>query len=138
MFENTFSPFGATMPTATQPYGYPVNPYAGFPPMQQAAMQPPAVPQTNTNKVFVSGIDEVRNKPLPQNSEYIFLDNDKSILYQKTVDSKGQFEVKAFDIVPHLEDPEEHSDHDLSVFVRRDEMDALMARVTALEGGEKG
>ena len=138
MFENTFSPFGATMPTATQPYGYPVNPYAGFPPMQQAAMQTPAASQTNTNKVFVSGIDEVRNKPLPPNSEYIFLDNDRSILYQKTVDGKGQFEVKAFDIIPHREDPETNPGNDLSAFVRRDEMDALMARVTALEGGDKG
>lgn len=132
MFENAFAPFGATLPTATQPYGYPANPY-GFPPMQQTAMQPPAAPQTNTNKLFVSGIDEVRNKPLPPNSEYIFLDNDRSILYQKTVDGKGQFEVKAFDIAPHRDETEPSEER-----VTRKEWDALIARIEALEGGEKG
>lgn len=140
MFENAFSPFGATVPTATQPYGYPINPYAGFPqiqPQPAQVQQAPMSQQTNTNKLFVSGMDEVRNKPLPPNSEYIFLDNDKSILYQKTVDSKGQFEVKAFDILPHQEEPAQNREADMSGFVPRSEFDALKARIEALEGGVK-
>lgn len=140
MFENAFSAFGNTMQTATQPYGYPINPYQGFTQMQPppAQMQQTPIPQqTNTNKLFVSGMDEVRNKPLPPNSEYIFLDNDKSILYQKTVDSKGQFEVKAFDILPHQEEPAQNREADMSGFVPRSEFDALKARIEALEGGAK-
>lgn len=49
---------------------------------------------TNTNKIFVSGIDEVRNKVLMPNSDYIFIQNDGNVLYEKIVDTKGQFEIK--------------------------------------------
>lgn len=119
MFENGYfnNPFLYGFPTATQPYGYPMpsqNPY-------QQQQTTPQHQQTSTNKIFVSGIEEVRNRQLPPNSEYIFLDNEKSIIYQKTVDAKGQFEVKAFDIVPHVES-EENQKFD---FVSRDEFNAL-------------
>lgn len=119
MFENGYfnNPFVCGFPTATQPYGYPMqsqNPY-------QQQQTNPQQQQTFTNKIFVSGIEEVRNRQLPPNSEYIFLDNEKSIIYQKTVDAKGQFEVKSFDIVPHVES-EENQKCD---FVSRDEFNAL-------------
>lgn len=72
-----------------QQFGYPYNN------MMQAQAQ------TNTNKIYVSGIEDVRQRQLPNGSDIIFLDNDKPILYQKIVDSKGQFEVKAFTITPY-------------------------------------
>nr|DAR59149.1 MAG TPA: hypothetical protein [Caudoviricetes sp.] len=117
-----------TMPTATQPYGYAFNPYS----MQQ----PPTTmqPQINTNKTFVSGIEDVRMRPLPPNSEYIFLDNEKSLLYQKKVDSKGQFEVKTYEITEYKDDtaPIAQPQVDLSGYVPRSEFEQLQSEIRAL------
>ena len=94
MFGNNYSNFGfTTMPTATQPFGYPLNPY------QQQQPQMPM--HTQTNIVYVSGLEEVKAKQLMPNSEMMFADNDKPILYKKIVDSKGQYEVKMFKISPY-------------------------------------
>lgn len=123
--------FAYTPPTATQPYGYPLssNPYY---PQQTQQTQPR--PQTNTNKVFVNGIEDVKNRVLPANSEFIFLDNDKSILYQKKVDANGQFEVKVFDILPHVEEPQaDKIATDLSNYVPRNEFEALQGEFRALK-----
>ena len=72
-----------------QPYNYGAYNQPQFNPYQP----------TNTNKIFVSGIDDVKSRYQPFNSDYFYLDNDKPIIYQKTVDYKGQFEVEEFDIV---------------------------------------
>lgn len=116
---------GNTMPTATQPYGYPFNI------AQQPSVQPQAV---NTNKTYVSGIEDVRLRPLPPNSEFIFLDNEKSILYQKKVDSNGQFEVKAYEITEYNADtaPIAQPQVDLSGYVPRTEFEALQREIKAL------
>lgn len=138
-----------SMPTATQPYGYPMyNPYSMYPtinPTQQ--MQPNTIPNqpqssatsnnmTNTNKIFVSGIDDVKNnRNLLPNSDYIFLDNDKPILYQKIVDGTGKFEVKAFSISP-LKDTETSNNSnksDLSNYVPLKDFEALQARLNGIE-----
>ena len=91
------------------PYGYNNAPYNYTPnytnynqPAQNTVAQIPT--NTNTNKIFVNGIEDVKSMRLPANSDYAFLDNDKPILYQKVVDNKGQFEVKVYDIVPHKEE----------------------------------
>ena len=55
-------------------------------------------PQTNTNQIFVNGVEDVRNRAVPPNSSFIFTDNDKPILYEKSVDGKGQFEIKTYEI----------------------------------------
>lgn len=124
MFGNNFnSPFGYnSMPTATQPYGYPMVSYP--------QTQPQQTPQTNTNKIYVTGIDDVRNRMLPTSSDYVFLDNDKPLLYQKIVDSKGQFDVKVFDIIPHVEKPESDKTKD---FVPRSEFTALQNKIANIE-----
>lgn len=91
------------------------NYYGGYPQMStpqyngpQYINQPYATQQysavTNTNKIYVNGIEDAKNRPLPQNSDYIFLDNDKAIIYQKIVDANGKFEMKVFDIVPHKDE----------------------------------
>lgn len=100
MFQNDFNnpynnPYGNAFPTN----GFPQH-HNSFTPNYNM----PNIPvQTNTNKIFVNGLDEVRNYRLPANSDYVFLDNDKAIIYQKVVDSKGQFEVKAFTITPYVQ-----------------------------------
>lgn len=117
---------GNTMPTATQPYGYPFNI------AQQPLVQPPQA--VNTNKTYVSGIEDVRLRPLPPNSEFIFLDNEKSILYQKKVDSNGQFEVKAYEITEYNADtaPIAQPQVDLSGYVPRAEFETLQREIKAL------
>lgn len=119
--------FGNSMPTATQPYGYPYTQN----PFQQMQSQQPTI---NTNKTYVSGIEDVRLYRLPPNSEYIFLDNDKSILYQKKVDSNGQFEVKAYEITECNANTETiaQSSIDLSNYVPREEFAVLQDEIKAL------
>ena len=116
----------------TNPYNY--NGYAqayGYAPYVPSA--PPTqntLPQnTNTNKVFVNGIEEVKSYRLPPNSDYTFLDNDKPLLYQKTVDSKGQFEVKVFDITPHKAEVTPT----VTDFVLRADFDKLSAELVQLK-----
>lgn len=90
---------------------------------------------TNTNKIFVASIDDVKNRPLPVNSDFIFLDNDKPIIYQKSVDSKGQFEIKAFEI--HEIKPQEKAKEDnsinLSNYVTLTEFEVLKGQIDELK-----
>ncbi len=115
-----------TMPTATQPYGYTIMPQA------QQQVTPP---QINTNKIYVSGIEDARMRMLPPNSEYIFLDNEKSILYQKKVDANGQFEVKAYEISECKGNTATAGQTaiDLSDYVPRTEFAALQDEIKALQ-----
>lgn len=134
MWNNGFSnygQFGATMPTATQPYGYPTNNFG----MQQPQPQPQQPMQTNTNKIYVSGIDDVRSRMLPQNSDYIFLDNDKPIIYQKIVDGKGQFEVKAFEIVPYSaqNQTKDNQSIDLSCYAKTSDLEPIKAELQSIK-----
>lgn len=114
------------------------NPYQQFNPnltQQQSQPQNQQSSATNTNKIFVSGIDDVKSKPLSANSDFIFLDNDKPILYQKTVDSKGQFEVKAFEIheIKPQEKQKEDSSINLSNYVTLTEFEALKGQIDKLK-----
>ena len=114
------------------------NPYQQFNPnlTQQQSQQPNQQSSvTNTNKIFVSGIDDVKSKPLSANSDFIFLDNDKPLLYQKTVDSKGQFEVKAFEIheIKPQEKQKEDSSINLSNYVTLTEFEASKGQINGLK-----
>ena len=114
------------------------NPYQQFNPnltQQQTQQQNQQSSATNTNKIFVSGIDDVKSKSLPANSDFIFLDNDKPILYQKTVDSKGQFEVKAFEIneIKAQEKQKEDNSINLSNYVTLTEFEALKGQIDELK-----
>lgn len=135
MFGNNFN--YNSMPTATQPYGYPITPYMGNinNPVTNSMPQQPQnqAVNTNTNKIYVSGVEDVRNMRLNPNSDYIFLDNDKPIIYQKIVDGKGQFEVKSFDIVPHTEkEVSKNTNIDLSEYVLRKDFNTLQDEIRTL------
>lgn len=71
-----------------------------YAPPAQSQQQPA---QMNTNKIYVTGIDDARARQLPPNSDFIFLDNDKPLLYRKTVDATGKMEIKAFKISEYTE-----------------------------------
>lgn len=101
MYNNYGFPGFNSLPTATQPYGFP---------MPQSAPQP-VQQQPQSNIVYVNGIDDVKNRPLPPNSNYAFMDNDNPILYRKTVDAQGRMAVEVFDIVPHKETPVAQPDY---------------------------
>lgn len=84
---------------------------------QQTAQQPV---QMNTNKIYVTGIEDARTRQLPPNSDFIFLDNDKPLLYRKTVDATGKMDIKAFKISEYTEEANQANNTpqiDLSQFV---------------------
>lgn len=145
---NQMNMFGGynSMPTATQPYGVPMSPYISNPqtqPMPQMAQmqqvqqqQQPQVVNTNTNKIYVNGLEDARNRTLPFNSDFIFLDNDKAILYQKVVDSKGQFEVKTFDIVPHKEREIKNTNQiNMEDYVLRKDFNEIQNEIDTIKSG---
>ena len=103
--------------------------------MQNYAIQQQAPQQTNTNKIYVSGVEDVRQRNLPFNSDVIFLDNDKPILYQKIVDSKGQFEVKAFTITPYNAQETDKTSQAINItdFVKTSDLEPIKAELEAIK-----
>lgn len=142
MFGNSYSnQFGYTglgssyTPFVATPYYTSFNQQAQQNAQQMQNTQTPQPPTiTNTNKIYVSGIDDVKGRFLSPNSDVLFIDNDKPILYQKTVDSKGQFEIKTFEIKPleAQEKPKEESTINYKEFVTKDEFKPLQAKIEAL------
>ena len=126
------------------PYSTPYNGYNGgqtnytgqapFAP-QSANYAPTAQPQQqplqmNTNKIYVTGIDDARTRQLPPNSDFIFLDNDKPLLYRKTVDATGKMEIKAFKISEYTETEAAPAPAvDLSQFVSVEEFKGVQAEM---------
>ena len=94
--------YGGFMPSQGNYTGQaPFAPQNGnYTPTAQTQQQPP---QMNTNKIYVTSIDDARARQLPPNSDFIFLDNDKPLLYRKTVDATGKMEIKAFKISEYTE-----------------------------------
>lgn len=74
-----------------------------FNPYQQQTMQG-NMQQPYTNLIYVSGVDDVKTRVVPNGSTMIFADNDKPMIYKKTVDNKGQYTIDVYDIVPHKEE----------------------------------
>ena len=91
-----------------------------------------SVPQMNTNKIYVTGIEDARARQLPPNSDFIFLDNDKPLLYRKTVDATGKMEIKAFKISEYTETeaaPASAPDVDMSQFVSVEEFKTVQTEM---------
>ena len=114
------------------PYGYMQNQNFSYNPNMYSSPQPMA---TNTNKIYVNGVEDARNRPLPANSDFIMLDNDKPLLYQKIVDNKGQFEVKTFNISPYkpAEETNKQSSIDLSSYAKTDDLRAIESQINDLK-----
>lgn len=128
------------------PYSTPYNGYNGgqtnytgqapFAP-QSANYAPTAQPQQqpaqmNTNKIYVTGIEDARARQLPPNSDFIFLDNDKPLLYRKIVDATGKMEIKAFKISEYTETeaaPASAPAVDLSQFVSVEEFKTVQTEM---------
>lgn len=129
--------YGGYMPYNSQYSGYNNNQgiYAQQQPfVPQSANYAPqtALQQMTTNKVYVTGIEDARSRQLPPNSDFIFLDNDKPLLYRKTVDATGKMEIKAFKISEYTETeaaPAPAPAVDLSQFVSADEFKGMQTEV---------
>ena len=130
MYNPMFNSYG--YPNMNQPYNYQANPYMNN---YQNNLQQAQPVNTNTNKIYVSGIEDVRNTRLLPNSDMIYIDNDKPLLYQKVVDGKGQFEVKSFKIIPYSpeQDTKKETSIDLSGYVEKGEFDALKQEFEAFK-----
>lgn len=135
MYQTPYSvPYSGFVPPqtnyTTQPPFAPQNAnYAPQTPTQPQVQQQPA--QMNTNKIYVTGIEDARARQLPPNSDFIFLDNDKPLLYRKTVDATGKMEIKAFKISEYTETeaPAPAQAVDLSQFVSVEEFKGVQAEM---------
>ncbi len=130
-YGNNFgNPMPGMQPTQVPNYN-PYNFYNNYQQPQQQTQQP----KINTNKIFVSGIEDVKMRMLDPNSDYIFFDNDKSMIYRKVVDGTGHFDVKAYDVIEHKEaekTPAEAQSINPQDFVRKEEFEALQAKLNTL------
>ena len=133
---NMWYPYNS-MPMATQPFGQPMMCNGFNTPVQQNIQSPmQAQPQiTNTNKIFVSGIEDVKNRILAPNSDYLFVDNDKDLLYQKKTTADGRYEIKTFAITEYKPENsnESNSSVDLSAYVKKDDFDLLSLQLKAIK-----
>ena len=91
--------------------------YNGYtsPMYQQNNPQPQQT--VNTNKIYVNGIEDARCRQIPAGSDYIFLDNDKPLIYRKTADATGKMDIQVFKIIPYQEEEKQQSNIDESNFV---------------------
>lgn len=131
--------YGGYVPYSTPYNGYnngqtnymgqaPFAPQNGNYAPQTATQQQSA--QMNTNKIYVTGIEDARARQLPPNSDFIFLDNDKPLLYRKTVDATGKMEIKTFKIAEYTEAETASAPAvDMSQFVSVEEFKGVQAEM---------
>lgn len=122
-------------PNLYYPYNY-GTPYA---PQYMQAQQPQNTMVSNfgnnTNIIYVNGIDDAKNRQQPTNSVYMYRDNEKQIIYEKTVDAKGQFEVKTYAITatntPQSQKPSEAVD--LSAYAKKSDIEAIKGEIDGVK-----
>ena len=93
----------------------------------------------NTNIIYVNGIDDAKNRQQPTNSVYMYRDNEKQMIYEKTVDSKGQFEVKTYAIAPTNapQSPKPAEPIDLSIYAKKSDIDAIKGEISNVKESVK-
>lgn len=94
-------------------------------PQNNPQLTNPPQQTVNTNKIYVNGIEDVRCRQLPSGSDFIFLDNDKPLIYRKTTDATGKMDVQVFKITPYQEEEKAQLEVDFSKFVPVDRFEAL-------------
>ena len=99
MFSSPYSPYHQQgYGPMGQPYGNAQQPVHGF--------------------VYVQGIEAARAYPLPNGSEMPLFDNDRNILYMKTVDQAGRMSIQVMDCVPHVEQQDERGEYATQADIR--------------------
>lgn len=109
--------------------GYPYHPHQS---MNQS-------PSMNTNKLYATGIEDVRARQLPPNSDFIFLDNDKPIIYRKTTDATGKMNIQVFEIKPfQVEQPKSEPVIDPNQFASKKDFEDLREELEQLKESFSG
>lgn len=144
MYNSYINPYGYGTMNNMQGYGYPLNPYYNSlsninhnqttQQQEQTSQTNTNTPKVNTNKIFVNGIEDVKNRILPPYSEVIFLDNDKPLLYEKKVDGAGKMEIRTLSLLDYVEDTKAKELNNLSDFVKKDDFEAFKAEFRAYQG----
>lgn len=118
-------------------YSYsPYTPYAPAYSPQTSTQPPMQMPNgsINTNKIYATGIEDVRARQLPANSDYIFLDNDQPLIYRKTTDATGKMDIQVFKISPYTEEPRAQAPEiDMSAYVLRADFERLKEEFDGLK-----
>ena len=117
------------------PYGSMYQPYqpnmaSAIPtPAPQPQPAPTQVQQTpqqvNTNKIYVNGVNDVKARIQPASSLMIYFDNDNpDVMYQKSVDGTGHYEVQTFKVAEFKPEQEttQASAIDTTDFVKKDDL----------------
>lgn len=121
---------------------YPYNYGTPYVPQYMQAQQPQNTMSNfgnNTNIIYVNGIDDAKNRQQPTNSVYMYRDNEKQMIYEKTVDGKGQFEVKTYSLTatnaPQSPKPSEAVD--LSIYAKKSDIDAIKGELSNVKESVK-
>lgn len=126
------APYGYnTMPTATQPYGYSMN--VGMQNYNQPQQQPQQ--NTSTNMIFVSGYQDVVDRYQMPNTSVMYKHNDKPIIYIKSLDNKGHFEIKEYEMLKKTHDngTKDVPSIDLSCYAQKSDLDGIMDEIRVLK-----
>lgn len=111
------------------------NPYNNFPapsfPFNNSVGN---LSRSNSNKIFVTSIDDALSRYADPNSEMIYLNQDKPLLYEVKTDSQGRKMVNTYNITPSVEKTGAGTANvDMSSYVTKTEFEALQGQIKALE-----
>ena len=120
-----------------QPH-YP-NGFQNYMPQTPSYLNGYNVPQyqqpTNTNKIFVNGIEDVKGRYLPPNSNVLFLDNEKPVIYEKIVDGTGRYDVKVYEFKEKQDENGQkvQDSTNLSNYVKTTDLDPIKSKIQDIE-----
>lgn len=106
-------------------------------PRQMPVYQQPSIPP-KTNKLFVSSLDEAMNRPVDFNSELVYFDTNRDLLYSIYTNEWGQKSFAIFDISHHVETPVNGTqDMSMSNILKRIEILEQKAGINNVEHNER-
>lgn len=125
-----YNPYNQYPPFATNGY----NAYSHYPIAQQNTQAAPQ-PQSDPNQVvfyYVQNRAAADNWLLGKNERVYLMDSNEPILYLKATDQDGRYlPMRTFDLVERtapVQGPDEAPTIDTTSFVKRDEIDGLVAK----------
>lgn len=106
------------------------NPYNAFP----VSFNNGVGNLTRSNKIFVTSMDDALARYAEPNSEMIYLDQDKPVLYEVKTDFQGRKTINLYDLAPSANGAGVGgSKMDMTNYVTKNEFEALQAQIKALE-----
>lgn len=121
-------PYDNNLFTGTSPYQ---PTYTGIAPMQARVIPQNQNTQLNTFQ-WVQGQAGAEAYPVAPGASVILMDSNAPVIYYKSADQSGRYlPMKTYDLVERTEPvqgPNEAPSIDTSTFVKRDEIDSLVAK----------